>query len=58
MPWQPAINKQRKAIRKNFIKEGKGKQFRQIFSNYYGNQLNRPVKIYIKKNPSVRGVLL
>lgn len=32
MPWQPAINRQRKAIRKNFIKEGKGKQFGQIFS--------------------------
>ena len=31
MPWQLARDKRTRAKKKNFIKEGKSKQFRQIF---------------------------
>lgn len=31
MPWQLARDKKIKAKKKNFIKEGKSKQFKQIF---------------------------
>lgn len=53
MPWQPAIDKKTKAIRRNFIKEGKGNSLGKYSLNY-PNQYNTAVKNYIKKNPSVK----